>query len=164
MGKKTKFNAILQKCPLDSLLRFHIHTTENTLYCMGAQSRKLKKNMEKMRVVVDCSGFYVGLFGKAAIRFLSNVASLDQKHYIERLESVFVINAPWSLTFAWNVVRKWLDDRTREKVQIMGKPKEWKPVLEKYFDRDQIPYCFGGENRGPSARAFAVALEAEEEK
>ena len=31
------------------------------------------------------------------------------------------------------------------------------------FDRDQIPYCFGGENRGPSARAFAVALEAEED-
>lgn len=161
MGKKTEFKAVLKKCPLDSLMRFHIHTMEHTLHAMGLQSQKLGRNMEKMRVVVDVSGFYMSLFGSAAIKFLSGVARTDQKHYIERLESVFVINAPWTLTFAWRVVKTWLDDATQEKVKIMGPEKEWAPVLRKYIDESQIPFCFGGKARSLEIRAFDAALKAE---
>eukprot|EP00939_MAST-03C_sp_MAST-3C-sp1_P003232 g3232.t1 len=161
MGKKTVFKAMMKQCPLDSLLRFHIHTTEHTMYAMGKQSRKLGRNMEKMRVVVDCSGFHMGLFGSAAVRFLSFVAKTDQSYYIERLHSVFVINAPWSLTFAWRVVAKWVDDATKEKVKIMGDEKEWAPILRQYIDDDQIPRYYGGSNKSVAAAAYAAALRAE---
>ena len=53
-----------------------------------------------------------------------------------------IINAPWSFSAAWKVIKGWLDERTRSKIHIIsGDPL---PTLLKYIDIEQIPSFLGG--------------------
>lgn len=62
---------------------------------------------------------------------------------------MFVINAPSMLSFAWRVIQGFLDRVTTEKIHIMSSPAEWKPVLLKYIDAEQIPEMYGGSAKNP---------------
>ena len=76
------------------------------------------------------------------------MASTDGDHYPERLGSLVVINAPAVLSWAWKAIQNLLDDVQREKIGIYGTdPNEWRPVLLKIVDRDQIPVSYGGNDR-----------------
>ncbi len=35
--------------------------------------------------------------------------------------SMFIINAPFLFTGVWAIVKMWIDDKTKEKIQILGK-------------------------------------------
>jgi CRAL/TRIO domain len=73
------------------------------------------------------------------------MASTDGDHYPERLGTLIVINAPAVLSWAWKAIQSLLDDVQRAKIGIYGTdPNEWRPVLLKIVDRDQIPVSYGG--------------------
>lgn len=58
-----------------------------------------------------------------------------------------IVNAPWTFSAAWSVIKGWLDENTRKKIQIVsGDPKQ---ELVKYVDIDQIPVFLGGNNTRP---------------
>ena len=48
------------------------------------------------------------------------MAAVDADHYPERLASITIVNAPRLLAFAWRVIRKWLDEVTQQKVDIVA--------------------------------------------
>ena len=53
-----------------------------------------------------------------------------------------IINAPWTFSTCWSVIKGWLDERTRSKISIIsGDPL---PTIRKYVDNDQIPNFLGG--------------------
>lgn len=52
------------------------------------------------------------------------------------------MNAPWTFTAAWKLVSGWLDEKTRQKIQIVG-GKTLKE-LSKYVDEENIPDFLGG--------------------
>lgn len=72
---------------------------------------------------------------------------------------MFVINAPMLFTGVWAVVKMWIDDKTKEKIQIFGG--SYKKELLKYIDPENLPdfldggtcKCIGGDclsgNKGP---------------
>ena len=72
---------------------------------------------------------------------------------------MFVINAPMLFTGVWAVVKMWIDDKTKEKIQILGS--SYKKELLKYIDPENLPdfldggtcKCAGGDclsiNKGP---------------
>merc|ERR1712187_965101 len=94
-----------------------------------------------------------------------------------------IVTAPRPLAFAWRVIRTWLDEPTRQKVQICAAEAEWKPVLRELIDDTQLHIDYGGKAfvpataegraawliRGPNAsdeqtEALASRLPFEEER
>lgn len=58
-----------------------------------------------------------------------------------------IVNAPWTFSAVWSVIKGWLDENTRKKIQIVsGNPKQ---ELIKYVDIQQIPEFLGGNNTRP---------------
>lgn len=43
-----------------------------------------------------------------------------QMHYVERSCRILVINAPFLFSLVWSVVSPWINERTREKISIVG--------------------------------------------
>jgi large-conductance mechanosensitive channel len=71
--------------------------------------------------------------------------STDGNHYPERLGTLVVINAPAMLSWTWKVIQGFLDDVQKAKIGIYGTdPNEWRPVLFKIIDKDQVPVSYGG--------------------
>lgn len=58
-----------------------------------------------------------------------------------------IVNAPKTFTVIWAVIKAWLDEKTREKIQIKGS--SYKKTLLKYVDEDQLPEFLGGTNKAP---------------
>lgn len=55
-----------------------------------------------------------------------------------------IVNAPWVFTGVWTVVKGFLDEKTRKKIQLIGG--KFKPELLKYVDEDQLADFLGGKN------------------
>lgn len=56
-----------------------------------------------------------------------------------------IVNAPWTFSTVWAVVKGWVDEKTRSKIQILsGDPL---PELLKYIDIEQLPEFLGGKNQ-----------------
>ena len=54
------------------------------------------------------------------------------------MAKTIVIRAPWIFTAIWRVVRKFLDAKVLDKIDICGS-NNFLPVLEKHIDREWIP-------------------------
>ena len=57
---------------------------------------------------------------------------------------MLICNAPWAFTAVWKIVQGWLDEKTRKKIQLVGK--NYKTKLAEYVDNDQLPTFLGGTN------------------
>ena len=55
---------------------------------------------------------------------------------------MFIINCSWILKTGWVVVRNFLDQKTRNKIQILGN--KYQDQLLKYVDKENLPDFFGG--------------------
>jgi membrane-anchored glycerophosphoryl diester phosphodiesterase (GDPDase) len=45
---------------------------------------------------------------------------MRQNHYVERSCRILVVNAPMIFSMVWSVVSPWINERTREKIKILG--------------------------------------------
>lgn len=55
-----------------------------------------------------------------------------------------ITNAPWAFTGIWAIIKVWIDEKTRKKIQIIGG--KYQKELLKDIDEDQLPTFLGGKN------------------
>jgi hypothetical protein len=79
---------------------------------------------------------------KRGMDFLKFITELDQRVYPESMGMLFVVNAPWFFSALWAIARLWLDDRTRNKIHILGS--NYKEVLLRHIPAENLPVEFGG--------------------
>lgn len=94
---------------------------------------------ETFFAIADLDGFGMANFSLAQIKI---AISLLQNHYPERLGMIYVINAPWAFTAAWRLIQPLLDERTKNKIEILGSD-YYKTIAEK-IDPAQIEKLYGG--------------------
>ena len=56
-----------------------------------------------------------------------------------------IVNAPWVFTGVFAIIKGWLDEKTRQKIQIVGGGYT-KNLLE-YIDENQLADFLGGKNK-----------------
>ena len=76
------------------------------------------------------------------IMLLKVIADLNSSIYPERLDRIFIVNAPVFFSAAWAIIKLWLDKRIQEKVNVLGS--DFKCVLLKHIDHDSLPSFLGG--------------------
>jgi len=60
------------------------------------------------------------------------------------LGALFIVNAPWAFTAAWTVCKGFVDEKTRQKISILGGG--YTKELLKHIDEDQLSSLLGGKN------------------
>ncbi|XP_062446015.1 SEC14-like protein 2 isoform X2 [Rhea pennata] len=68
--------------------------------------------------------------------------SMFEENYPESLKRLFIVKAPKIFPVAYNLIKHFLSEDTRKKVVVLGS--NWKEVLQKYIDPEQIPVEYGG--------------------
>ena len=108
---------------------------------------------------MDAAGWHVGLADRTAMRFLKSMAELDANHYPERLAHIIVLNAPSMLAGAWRVIRGWLDEVTRDKVDIISSAELASARLDGLIDPSQRPALYGGTQPTPDGWPTRAGLK-----
>lgn len=80
------------------------------------------------------------------------------------LEKLIIINAPIIFKGIWNIVKYWVDKKTRQKIEIYWSNDT--ETLLKYIDAEKLPKIFGGkctdnilDNSGPWKSVYEESLK-----
>ncbi|NXA37991.1 S14L2 protein, partial [Eudromia elegans] len=106
------------------------------------QSRKLGRKIETVLMVYDCEGLGLKHLWKPAVDTYGELLSMFEENYPESLKRLLIVKAPKIFPVAYNLIKHFLSEDTRKKVVVLGS--NWKEVLQKYIDPEQIPVEYGG--------------------
>ena len=67
--------------------------------------------VHQVTVILDCAGLGMSTLYQHAMRCLKVAADNDQRFYPESLHKLYVVNCPKIISYAWNIVKPWLDER-----------------------------------------------------
>lgn len=104
-------------------------------------------------VVMDVAGLGFGHMYKPALELLKQVFACDANNYPEGLHALYIVNCPTMITFAFSVVKIWLDPRVIAKITFL-KPHETKAGLLEVIDAANLPTFLGGDDTTCEIEAF----------
>lgn len=139
---KTMTTEIVQYVNVDVFILHHTHCMERLTKMMEEASKRTGKPIHTCTTILDMNG--LSLAHRNTLVFLQAALEFDLKHYPERPERVLVVNTPWIAPGLWEMVKMFLDESTKSKVEILGW--NYKEELLKYIDADQLPVEYGGTN------------------
>mmetsp|Transcript_25617 Transcript_25617/g.67674 ORF Transcript_25617/g.67674 Transcript_25617/m.67674 type:complete len:364 (+) Transcript_25617:64-1155(+) len=145
IGGKSRIAELLDTCcSFEQIVRYHIWQQESYCRLLHEQSQKLGVTVEQLVVVVDTKGFYLSLLDRKAYNFIRRIAEVDSGHYPERLGLLVVANASSSISAAWRVMKKLMDERTQKKIHFASTAAEAGGILLQHIEADQLPQDYGG--------------------
>ncbi|KAM9393694.1 SEC14-like protein 2 [Pholidichthys leucotaenia] len=116
------------------------------------QSERLGKNVESITMVYDMEGLGLKHLWKPAIDTYGEILQMFEDNYPEGLKRLFVIKAPKIFPVAYNLVKHFLSENTRQKICVLGA--NWQEVLLKYIDAEQLPAMYGGKLTDPDGDPY----------
>jgi hypothetical protein len=82
---------------------------------------------------------------------------ISESKYSELLRCVFVINAPKIFAILYSMMKPFMHEKTKNKVQIYSHDSSiWKAALLAEIDPDQLPVCYGGTMTDPDGNPNCV--------
>ncbi|EDQ86341.1 uncharacterized protein MONBRDRAFT_28275 [Monosiga brevicollis MX1] len=134
---------IQKACTVEEVVQYHGMIFMEYVYSVLTQQiQKHGRYIDKMVVVQDLTGF--GLRSHRPLTtFLGEVTQCRNANYPQILKTMVVINAPRVIDVAWNLVKPFLRERTRRKIQILRGTgaDRW---FQGCMDRKNVPRRFGG--------------------
>lgn len=88
--------------------------------------------------------------------YVMRASSISQDRYPESMGKFYIINAPWTFSVVWNVIKPWLDEVTVSKIDILGSA-VFKDALLKQIPAENLPEEFGGTCRCPGGCSLSDA-------
>ncbi len=108
---------------------------------LPACSRKAGSLLETCCTIMDLKG--VGITKVSSVySYVKQASAISQNYYPERLGRLYIINAPWGFSCAFNIVKGWLDPVTVEKIHILGSG--YQKELLAQVPAENLPKAFGG--------------------
>ncbi|XP_004086486.1 SEC14-like protein 2 [Oryzias latipes] len=111
------------------------------------QTERLGRNVESITMIYDVEGLGLKHLWKPAIETFGEILTMFEDNYPEGLKRLFVIKAPKLFPVAYNLVKHFLCEATRDKIYILGA--NWQEVLLKYIDVEELPAIYGGKLTDP---------------
>ena len=75
---------------------------------------------------------------------LKTAAGLSGHNYPEQMGRMMVVNTPWVFNAVWSMCKGWIDEKTRNNIEILGSNGPAK--LLEWVDKDTLPTFLGGNN------------------
>lgn len=91
---------------------------------------------------MDLTGGGITSVNKQVYGLVKIAAQIGSDYYPEIMGNMFVVNAPYLFAGVWAMVKGFLDERTRNKIQIIGSGFE--KTLLQYIDTGSLPTFLGG--------------------
>lgn len=113
---------------------------------LPACCRKAGKLLETCCSIMDLKG--VGVTRVSSVySYVKSASAISQNYYPERLGKLYLINAPWGFSGAFNIVKSFLDPVTVQKIHILGS--NYHSELQSQVPKENLPVEFGGTCRCP---------------
>lgn len=123
---------------IDETERFICYVLDNA----SALASQREESAGKICVLFDLSGLRLR---NLDVKGLGAIFELLQRHYPERLASLWFLNAPFIFWGVWRVVSPFINENTREKIRFVNANGDCH-FLKETVPLDVLPDCYGGDS------------------
>lgn len=114
--------------------------TRYVCYIIELMIASMKPCYDRFGVIFDLNGFHFSMVTKTNVRLMiKKLIYVAQSQYPERLQKVFLVNAPYGFETAWSLIRPLLDQKTASKIRFVSKD-----VLVNDIDSAVLSKAYGG--------------------
>ena len=124
------------------MAKYNTYNMEHLLRRCRELTKKSGKPVCQAVIIEDVKGLCHRHLFPAGLALFGRLTRVMEDHYPEIMGVTYVINAPSIFTMIWGIVKKFFDERTRDKIHILGT--DYLPTLLKTIDKSQIPVELGG--------------------
>ena len=108
---------------------------------MPAASRAVGHPVETFCTILDLKDVSLSNFYRVK-DFVMQASAIGQDRYPEIMGKFYIVNAPWTFSAVWNIIKYWLDEVTVNKIDIIGSA--YKDKLLAQIPAENLPKEFGG--------------------
>ncbi|XP_062513834.1 SEC14-like protein 2 isoform X2 [Corticium candelabrum] len=113
---------------------------------MQQQSEKHGRVIEDVTVIFDLEKLSIQRhLWKPGIEVTCRGFNLFEANFPEILKAVYILKASKIFPVAWGIVKPFVEEKTRKKVNVLGA--NWQEELRKHIAPDQLPEYYGGKCR-----------------
>ncbi|KAG5550967.1 hypothetical protein RHGRI_009403 [Rhododendron griersonianum] len=135
------------KASINYYVQSHIQMNEyRDRVLFPSAMKKFGRHISTCVKVLDMTGLKLSSLNQ--IKLLSVISTIDDLNYPEKTTAYYIVNAPYVFSACWKVVRPLLQERTRNKVQVL--PGSGKDELLKIMDYASLPHFCKREGSGSS--------------
>jgi hypothetical protein len=129
----------------DERLMYYHYLNEYTQSIILSQaSIRAGHHVDTVTSIFDMSGLSMHIITKYNTIFVRQTIAASSLIYPESMQSCYIINTPRVFTLAWAAVRSFIDEATRQKIN-MSKDNGEKMYREAGIDMRHFPIALGGE-------------------
>lgn len=92
--------------------------------------------------ILDLNGGSLKILSKKVYGLIQLASKVGSDNYPEIMGQTFIVNAPFLFAGVWAIVKSFIDEKTRKKIQIKGGSYQ-KDLLE-IVDAENLPDFLGG--------------------
>ncbi|ESO91668.1 hypothetical protein LOTGIDRAFT_163396 [Lottia gigantea] len=137
------------------ILKSKVHLLERINNIFTEESTP-ERRVEGLVVIIDLEKMGMKHLWKPGMDMMNSILAMFEEHYPETLKISFAINAPRIFPIIYNLARPFLNENTIKKVHVLGA--DYKQVLLKYIDPDQLPVYWGGTKTDPDGNPKCPSL------
>jgi hypothetical protein len=124
-------------------MKYYIKEYERSMkYRFLACSKAAGKLIEQSLTILDMDGIGVSILSGKTKEFVKIASDIGQNYYPEMLGTMFLINTSFLFSAVWSIVKGFIDEKTRNKINV-EKSSYAKKLLE-LVESDNLPKLFGG--------------------
>ncbi|CRK92712.1 CLUMA_CG006247, isoform A [Clunio marinus] len=137
---------ILHSAEKVDIVKNTIRLLESFMKIAYKQSLDYGPEARKFTVIFDMDNFSMKQYAyRPAAELVITTFQMYSNNYPEILKYCYVINAPKIFSFAFNIVKKFLDEYTISKIKIYKQnPIKWIPAILERIDETNLPKYYGG--------------------
>jgi hypothetical protein len=140
---KLNLDKLLKTVSVERLQTHYIHGYEKLLTEIFPACSKAKgEPVNNTCYIMDMKGAAAHMMSSKVWDLLKMTTKIGQDYYPEILGTMFIINAPMFFYGVWNIVKHFVDEKTRNKIHILGSG--YKKELFKVVDENNLPDFLGG--------------------
>jgi len=140
---KVNYDEIWKVTTKERFLKYYARHNERFITrvlppCSEAAGTRLHQGIH----ILDLSGMSLKTASSGVLDLAKALMKMCQNYYPEVMGEMYIVNAPMIFYGVWNIVKLWIDDRTKQKIHIHGSNFQ-KKLLEK-IDAENLPDFLGG--------------------
>lgn len=110
---------------------------------LPACSKKANRYVSYIISILDLKGAVSRLMSSKIMSHLKETMACAQDNYPEIMGSIYLTNTGFMFKMLWNLVKVFLDKKTKDKIIVLGS--DYKAKLLEIIDKDDLPKELGGE-------------------
>ncbi len=94
--------------------------------------------------ILDLDGLSISTLTGKVMDLIKRQSHVDSLCFPETMNRLIITNAPQTFSTVWKIIRRWLDVRTANKIEIYSSKSKQEKRLKELIDIDQLPQDYGG--------------------